>query len=302
MSLLQNLAARVRRPVGNPDEEQNQDVYSDTYLMDKVMNMDSQPQTSRVGGEYLHVSSLISMCVRKHVLAYVSKAERTEVVKPSMRIVWALGRAAENHVRTQFIDAMNYEGIVGMWKCSCGHLKVQGLYNDTLKCPKCSKKAKKYNEASVFDHEYRIVGSPDLLYIRPDNKKIMVVECKSINKKDFDLLTRPKMDHILQAACYNRLLEKEGVDVDKTVTILYVCKDFSFTGSPYKEFRVPVNTADVSFSVIEMWSKARQFAEQKKNHDEKELVTYPNRLPMCSSRDSTFAKDCSFCGMCFSVR
>lgn len=302
MSLLKNIAIRTRRAVRESSEGQDyRDSYSDNYFMSKVMSMDSQPETSRVGSSYVHVSSLIGMCVRKYLLAYVSQAERTETVKSSMRLVWALGRAAETHVRSQFIKAVNYEGVVGMWKCKCGHLKVEGLYDDTMKCPRCTKKAKEYTEAVLFDHEARIVGSPDLIYIRPDNKKLMVVECKSMNKKDFEVLTEPKVDHILQAMAYNKLLSLNGGQVDEYVTILYVCKDYQFS-SPYKEFRVSTSRIGVGLALLGMWGRARTFTEQKKNHDEGKEVKYPDRLSLCISNADKTPTECSFSGMCFSVR
>ena len=301
MNLLKNLAVRVRRAKRNSKSDGCiQDEYHENYFIDKVLSMDSTPESSRVGSAYIHVSSLIGMCVRKYLLAYTTDLDRSEVVKPSMRLVWALGRAAETHVRTQFIEAVNKEGVVGKWKCKCGFLKMDGLYDDTLKCTRCSKKANVYTETALFDHEHCIVGSPDLIYIRPDNEKLMVVECKSINKKDFDALKSPKMDHVHQAMAYNELLRRSGANQDSSVSIVYVCKDFNFS-SPYKEFRVE-RTADHDNVLDSMWSRAMEFVVQKKKHDNKQKVTYPKRLLACESQDMAYPQSCSFCGLCFSVK
>jgi hypothetical protein len=295
--LLKNIALMTRR--ASRGAVQRSSEYSDTYFIDNVMSEDSKPEAARVGGEYLHVSSLIGMCLRKHVLAYSTKVERSNSVGSGMRIVWALGRAAEAHVRGQFVEAMNHQSILGVWKCKCGHLKVNGLYDDTLKCPKCDKKAKQYTEYALFDHEFKIVGSPDMVYVRPDNNKIMVVECKSINKKDYDELTKPKTDHVHQAVAYNELLRKQGGDVDDSVTIVYVCKDFSFKG-PYKEFRV-ARTKQINDDIDSMWRNAKEYADECARIKEGKKPSYPKRLKSCVDNESTTAKSCDFCGICFAT-
>lgn len=300
--LLKNLAIRARQAARSSTKpEQKAEEYTDTYLIDKVRSADCEPEAARVGGQYLHVSSLISACIRRHVIAYYSKVERLNSVNAGMRIVWALGRAAEHHVRTQFIKAVSKSGVVGKWKCKCGHLKVDGLYDDILKCPKCDKKADQYTECLLLDTKNRITGSPDLLYIRPDNKKLMVVECKSMNKASYDALTNPSTDHVLQAMAYNELLRINGADVDDSVTIVYVSKDFSFK-NPYKEFRVR-RSQQSELDIQYMWKIAAEYAEYVDRIDKGvKLQSFPKRWSACPSSDCTVAKGCDCVGMCFSLQ
>ena len=294
ISLMARKAARAAKQSGAKPEQ-----YHDSFFIQKVLSVDSKPETTRVGTEYLHVSSLIGMCLRRHLIAYSTKVERSKSVNSAMRVVWALGRAAESHIRNQFIEAMDYRDILGVWKCKCGHLKVSGLYDDTLKCPKCEKKASSYSEYSLFDHENRIVGSPDMVYIRPDNRKAMVVECKSINKNDFLKLSNPIWDHVHQAVSYNELLKINGVEVDDSVTIVYVCKDYNF-GGPYKEFRVKRDdqlNSDVAF----MWGQAKEYARQLDIIKAGKKPSYPNRLSTCTTQEDSIPKSCDCCGMCFAL-
>ena len=299
-NLLKNIALMTRKAArAKGSESVASTEYSDSFFIDKVMSVDSKPEAARVGGEYLHVSSLIGMCPRRHLIAYATKVERSKTAAPSMRIVWALGRAAETHVRSQFIDAMEYRSVLGVWKCKCGHTKVSGLYDDTIKCSKCEKKAKTYTEFVLMDHERKIVGSPDMVYVRPDNNKLMVVECKSINKKGYEELNKPHWDHIEQAAAYRQLLLQNGGVVDDYVTIIYVCKDFSFKG-PYREFRVKIE-GQIQDDVEFMWKMAEDYAKSCESVKNGKTAAYPKRLPLCPSSDTPTAKSCDCVGMCFAL-
>jgi predicted RecB family nuclease len=261
--------------------------------------MDSVAEKSRVGKQYTHVSSLIGLCPRRHLLAFTSGVERSSVPKPSMRLVWALGRAAEHHARTQFLAALGNAGVLGTWTCKCGHAKKEGEYSEVPKCPKCLKKLDRYTEAGLFDHDNRIVGSPDLLYVRPDNSKVRVVEIKSMNKKDFEALDKPKEDHVHQAMGYNELLRINGYNVDDSITVLYVCKDFQWS-KPYKEFSVE-RTDHYDSILNSMWSRALMVADGIRAKDAGEDVQFPARLQPCSSPTSSVAKSCDMCSLCFSI-
>jgi hypothetical protein len=274
--------------------------HTENYVTKRVLEMDAIPEVARVGKQYTHVSALIGICPRRHLLAHVNKLERVNSVNASMRLVWALGRAAETHVRTQFIDAMQRRSILGIWTCKCGFLKKEGAYEKGLSCMKCKGGPNNYKEAPFFDHQARITGSPDLLYIRLDTNKIRVVECKSINKEGFEKLTAPKADHILQGMAYNELLRINGLPQDDSITVIYICKDYQFS-SPYKEFSVK-RTAEHDSQIRHMWDRANEIANGIRDNSEGIEVEMPQRLTTCRDQTSITAKNCDCVGLCFSKR
>ena len=300
--LLRNLERKLSK-TGKQLEKagvQTPKTHSDSYVTERVLEMDAVPEVTRVGKQYTHVSALIGVCPRRHIISHIHGLERVKAVSPSMRLVWALGRAAEHHVRTQFIEAVNKFGVIGIWACKCGYLKSTGLYSEVVaECPRCRSKNSTYKESPLFDHEARITGSPDMMYMRPDNQKIRVVECKSINKAEFEKLKAPKKDHIHQAMAYNELLRINGLSQDDSVTIIYVCKDFQFK-SPYHEFHV--ERSEEHEKVISlMWQNANLIAKAIRDKAEDKEVVVPDRLVSCSSTSSTTAKSCDCVGACFAM-
>tara|TARA_R100000808_G_scaffold512_2_gene2698 strand:+ start:16435 stop:17328 length:894 start_codon:yes stop_codon:yes gene_type:complete len=294
MSLLNNLTNKLSVKEVT-DQPSSNGTHGEDYLKSIITSMDSKPEVARVGGDYLHLTSLIGICARKHILANTSNMEFTSVPKSSDRVLWAFGRAAENHVRAQFIKAMNREDIYGMWVCDCGEVKYEGYYYDYKFCGGCGSKAIHYEEVTLFDNEAKIAGNPDLIYKRPDNNKLRVVECKSINRKGFESLDSPKPDHVHQAMGYSKLLKLNGFFVDDAVTIFYVNKEWSFK-SPYKEFHVDSNHShDLVLDM--MWDRARVISNTCAMDNP--LDELPGRLPVCSSCDTSVAKSCECVDLCF---
>lgn len=298
--LLLNLERKLKKARVEASKEQIElpSTHSDDYVSKRVLEVDSIPELTRVGKQYTHVSALIGICPRRHILAHVNKLERMNPVNASMRLVWALGRAAEHHVRTQFIEAMQRRTILGTWVCKCGFLKKEGLYEDVPSCPRCRTKPTNYKECPLFDHHARITGSPDMLYLRLDTNKIRVVECKSIKKDDFEKLTKPKADHILQGMAYNELLRINGLPQDDSITVIYVCKDYQFS-SPYKEFQIK-RDANHDAQIQRMWESANQIAACIRDVSDDFEPIVPDRLQTCSSDSSLTAKNCDCVGLCFS--
>ena len=213
--------------------------------------------------------------------------------------MWAIGRAVEKHIRDAFVRAVKREGVIGQWACRCGKSKRVGLYSPTYKCEHCSQGLYTYGEVTLLDHQYRIAGNPDLLYYRPDNLRLRIVEIKSKKQALFDELTKPEANHILQASIYRRLAKIEGYDVDDYVSIVYGSKDYTFRGRPYKEYHI-LPSEGVEATLDDMWSRAgavREFLDAFKI--EGVSATLPNRITACASVTSTTAKGCDQCHACF---
>ena len=251
---------------------------------------DAQPDRTRRGAEgHIHVSGLIGFCAREHVILRLHSDQPVlNNVDAGMRIVWALGRAAEHHVRDSVISIRRND-VMGVWRCPCGETKHTG-YRPSVNCRRCQKSVHVYGEMTLFDEEAGVSGNPDVL-IR-EGQFIVPVEIKSMNKKEWDTLAAPKGDHVFQVMGYAAILRRLRYPVHRNAIIVYVSKDYMF-GSPYKEFQIDTE----SRSLNAQWERSRQ--EAIAAHAATASGVIPART-MCQTVDSTRAKTCKCTLQCFS--
>lgn len=302
MALLRSISERIREGVSEDTSRvapsgnirRSQPRLPDDFLITEVATADSAAERSRVapGNGYVHISSLIDVCVRQHVLTKLHGINNFNTVTGAHRVMWALGRAAENHVRQSIIKVRQRNGIYGVWQCKCGQTKHQGFHPPERRCERCQSGLTEYREPALLDHDARAVGSPDLT-LSVGNNYMAVVEIKSMNKKDFDALERPKADHVVQAAAYRRLYEQMGFTVHDEVIILYVKKEFQW-GSPYKEFHVNVTSGHWPGLIDDMLADGREISDRTQSG------TLPARTK-CANVGCTRAKSCPVSTLCFSM-
>jgi hypothetical protein len=288
---------RLRQTVDAPASSGAGEMVPD-YVATLVSSMDLAPEAGREGGDYIHASALIGLCIRAQALAHrLGGLRRTP--DSAQRLVWALGRAAEKHVRTQFIAAVDAAGVVGSWRCPCGEAVRDGLRGDPpAVCAQCRKPADEYSELVLVDHEARIIGSPDMLFRRPDDGRLRVVEIKSMNRKDFELLSAPLPDHVLQAAIYRRLLAENHPETDEEVSVMYVCKDW--TRRPYREFSVDSQAPKTLEWLDAAWERAREYQRWRAGDlAGQRALPLPQRLPQCTEVAAPAAKKCACGTPCF---
>lgn len=264
-----------------------------TGLTESLSSWDRRPEEKRTNpGNYMHVSSLVrATCPRQAVLEVQSTGARGQRGSYAVeRIVWALGRAAEKHVRNG-LEAANPGLLFGGWRCPCGALHVTMTHAPLAPCGVCGKAAE-YEEPELISDDALLLGHTDALFATAPGK-LGVMECKSICKADFEALEAPQADHALQAALYRRMAaEMLGEDrVSETITIFYVCKA-ALRASPYKVF--PLEPARSRQQTVDMlW----QFAQERKRHVQ--AGTLPPRVSACTSMLAKRAKGCSECAACF---
>jgi len=257
---------------------------------------DRRPEAIRYDPEYTHVSSILDACPRNLVLMYRMKQANSEKQAFSKshtgghKVMWKIGRAIEAHIRETLFKRLGYKNIYGVWKCDCGNIVEKGTCSD-LHCPKCDSKNYNYFEYSIFNEEAKIVGNPDGLLIYKN--KLLPLEIKSMNSKDFDKLEAPVPKHIQQVLFYRLLLLKNGMPAADQVRLIYCTKDFKF-GSPYKEFIVDATKDPNRLFVEQMFNTSKEIYEHKQNG------TLPERV-ICSSCDCTTAKNCNTLVECFSL-
>lgn len=293
----QSVSQPIRRRNVTPDKSWPSDGVADgdNFVAHCVKLADTTPEASRAGSDSVHVSHLVSgdWCPRSHLIHQRHMQSQSGMVQSQMRIVWALGRAAENHVRDQFIKMHGRHRVIGNWTCKCEATVKGGLGDYTSICQTCGSQLDRYGELTLFDEEANIGGHSDLVFL---NKKggVEVTEIKSIKKDDFAKLLSPLPGHVLQCASYRRILRKT-LPGNPPVhgRILYVAKDYiSPKVSPYLEFELPLEDPPV-LEVL------REEAIKVKEHQA--ANTLPDRLPICETPHSTRAKNCGACALCFSL-
>ena len=265
-------------------------------IKDILDRWDSQPEVKRLGeghspsySDYLNVSSLVGICTRQHVLAALDDRLHFGTVTGGHRVMWAFGRAVENHIRSTYLEATARRGAFGNWSCRCGNHRHQGFF-PTTDCETCGGSAHNYSELVLLDHRRKLKGSPDIV-ATVGGGWFLPVEIKSMNADEWKGLKRPKGDHIMQVGVYHRMLAEQGWKVLPQTSIIYTSKDFRF-GSPYKEFHV--DTRDKA--VTDMIDTALSLAEEVANH--KQAGTLPPR-EKCGSPTCTTAKGCPMIVSCW---
>ena len=226
---------------------------------------DHRPELSRLSEDtdYAHVSSLLDLCPRQYAIARANNLQLSSSPTSAQRVVWEIGKFLEKYVVK---NIRNYHGT------SFTHSSVE-----------------------IKNEEYKIIGEADLL-LHVDEKVVVVTEIKTMNARDFEKLTTPLADHILQAALYRWLVSNYPVGYAKPhdhVILLYVAKDF-IRGSPYKEFHVDTTAQTIQRGV----EIALELAAELKDARENNIIP---RRHVCDRIDCTRSKNCPVATICWSL-
>lgn len=298
MPLLESLERRVRNRTRNSPIGPITPVMprlADRLVSSYIDMQDQYTEKSRIGrGGYVHVSSLIGVCAREYVLAGQDEHSRpVKQITGGHRLLFSFGRTAEQHVRKQLTKSCG-NVLFGQWKCKCGKMKHIGV-KPKKTCPTCLGPVNIYGEHTLFDHEHRIVGNPDLAFLL--NRHIVPIEIKSVNlSKEEWKEHSPDPDHVHQALMYRHLFHNECYTVHDDVIMLYVNRHFMW-GSPYREYHVN----GLKENHVRMVDDTLTLAlEIKRGMEDKSFP--PERMPQCSSPKSPRAKKCHMAARCFALR
>lgn len=247
-------------------------------------------------GHYLHVSDLLSKCVRKRALLHKynirAKARRLSL---SDELTFAQGDAIHDLLKDRARRGAPQQ-VWGKWSCRCESLMHEepctfAEIDQEEECPHCGSTVTKYHEVSMFDEEYWIVGNPDLILYQPESAAFHITELKSIAESQFKELARPKPEHVLQVVFYWYLMRKLGYKLTDKVSILYASKGWMFgNAKPYIEF--VIDPEKELHRLDDMLEDARGHREAV------ETGKLPPRI-VCSTRQTKDAKDCEVCNLCF---
>ena len=293
-----SVPVRTRRPAPDKAKHYPSDnlAEGDGFVVSCVKLADNAPEESRGGSDFVHVSTLIGdkWCPRAHLIQSRHQQGQSSCVNSQLRIVWELGRAAEKHVRNQFIKMHGRHRVIGVWKCKCEQTEHIGPGTNNNLCPSCGTGTDTYNELPLIDPSINKTGNPDLIFIAKDDG-LEVVEIKSIKKDAYELLFKADPDHVMQGRSYVNLLRDKLPGRRVNGRVLYVAKDYVRPNmSPYMEFPIKEDAAsDEHLDALD------DSVEDMRAHEV--AGTLPDRLPSCSSPSSKKAKGCSACGLCFSL-
>ena len=257
-----------------------------------VDRMDIVPDTRRVGANpWVHVSNLVrGMCTRQFWLARAHDTPVASRWRGAHRVAFAMGHAAEAHVRGSLIDAMEPNEVFGNWECKCGQTRRTMCTTPSLavRCETCGD-VDIYREPTLRNEGYRIIGRPDLTLHDVQRNKI-VVEFKSISILGWNDLSGPEPEHLAQALLYRWMYQQAGYAVHDEVILFYVSKDFNWRGSPYKEYHIDATSAGCHLMIEAALNAAREcFADE----------VPPNRT--CSRPDHHIARACPLATICFNL-
>lgn len=240
--------------------------------------------------EYLHVSHLITQCVRQKALARKLRVPLpSQELWDSQSITFKTGEGIGEFIvdRMKAMDGRVY----GDWRCPCRQSKYTGLQTiaQSMVCNTCGHPTDIYEELHLKDEDYMLVGHCDLA-VEWDNA-LYLTEIKSTNENGAnEVQNAPKMDHLLQLLFYIYMARRAGLEVHSRASVLYVRKEW-MRGNPYTEH---VITYEDHAHLLEPYlAEALEYAEF---FDTKLLPT----RTVCSEMTDTRATQCYLCHECFS--
>lgn len=237
---------------------------------------------------YIHASDLIYKCMRA-----VALAGDLEIPVPtdgnwqSMKLVHAMGHACAAYITEKVLSRS--DSVFGYWKCVCGSTRLGPHTRAECNhyCEDCNQPVNVYDELTLYNEEYRIVGNCDLAFM--ENGYLILSELKSISKRQFDDLTGAKPDHQLQLLLYYWMAVQAGYKVHPDLAVFYSCREWMI-GNPFKEFLLDADSAERR--VRPLLQEAASIREWRDGGP------IPAR-DLCISPDVPRAKKCALCTECF---
>lgn len=243
--------------------------------------------------EYLHVSDVISKCIRKRALLDGVKSLPMQTIADGQAITFAIGDSLHNFVKRRFTYG-HPDSIYGKWQCQCKETTTDASIFSRRKekvCPKCDGPTDNYVELVMKDKDAPVTGSMDLVLWLSEYQAFLITEIKSKSGALFKELVRPDPDHRVQVSWYWRMLKDSGLPVVDFASILYVNKEYSFK-SPYLEFILPQPQEKLLKPYLEDAMTFQVFRDTGK---------YPPRI-ICGTIDAPEAKKCPVAVQCFSTK
>lgn len=278
-------------------------------LIDAISAADkADVQYDRGGSWPVHVSTAIAddFCGRRIMLMDKLKRQFPKRTTSSDFVLWAIGKATEAHNRKRIIESYGTKNVYGRWTCNCEDSVSYGFGKNIshIICTRCKTSVtSNYHEATLLVDNL-LTGNPDILVLMAPDSKLTVCEMKSIKPEEFKTISKPKINHVMQAYFYLRMLEHSSdilfapinIEVNtEVIRILYTNKGYSFdykVESAHKEFEVKVS---------EMSTAVKKIYDDKIK--ELKILKSRGKVPkrtLCDTQHCSMAKACHVQFDCFS--
>jgi hypothetical protein len=189
---------------------------------------------------HIHASDLMresSYCPREQYFINIGVAKKKdEFLGTAMRLTFAFGRHIEESITNDWLRDV----VCGNWKCGvCSSVYPSFGKYPTVACSKCGYKQWKYKETRFLSPVSGISGSVDA-FIDVGDKKLRLLEIKTIAPDAFKALQAPLAEHRFRTALYLKLVsESELVESERINTqeahILYIMKAYGIADPSIKE-------------------------------------------------------------------
>ena len=269
---------RKRQPVEQPSNGQ---LFFGPTGMQKALHdyLDTLTEPTRLGGEWLHASSLYDLCTRQHVIAKEnSSASIVESTPTIRRVVYDVGKATDYAACNDWLGPARL--LYGTWRCQQCHAVVESTMPERCGCGGRFQ----YEKTTFRNNELKIIGEPDGRLVRCPNEMPIscpvplvgmgILEIKSKEGALFKRLQAPEPSHCFQAQVYMWLT---GLG---WAIILYVSKSQE-PKSPFRDFGLLRN--ERTEGII------RRTVEEAKGQGERK----------CQTPDDKRAGKCFARGVCF---
>jgi len=257
----------------------------------------------------LHASALTyaahEFCPREYALSDLThKNQGKEFIGTSQQYTFDLGNAIQDKFNNDWL----VDRMVGDWECTSCNSKECGAKKPKGHCDKnginCSWRFIEPRFKSV--HCGASAGIDALIDV--GRSKLIVVECKTMDKDMFKKLEAPLSEHRIRTNLYLRLIAESNHPLrDKIETkfgiVLYMAKAFGFKDT---ELKSKFNLKDAAFSPFKDFTVKRDdaqtdhyVAKAKAVHDFREKVSgIPTGI--CPNSLCKRAQNCRFITECFS--
>lgn len=264
----------------------------DRFLTSIVAASDGEPDQALLADGFVHVSRLVNFCARQHALSRRASALPERRLTSGHRILFAQGKACEEHVIDAVISRGEAGRIYAWWECPCGATQHRGTFNEARTCNRCGQQVRVHGQPVLRHDDFRLVGRPDLT-LHVDGPYKVVTEVKSVSANIWGDTSAPQADHIMQALMYRWLYAHLGYAVANEVVLLYVNRGFVW-GDPYKEYHVD---AEDPFSTSLVDESLRMLGDLRE-HDESSGSLPPR---VCSNAQVGLRRECPLVNLCFNM-
>lgn len=261
------------------------------------------PAYQRERAPGLHASSLWKTCARRRVLEHIHNVP-PEVNAAGNWLTYDVGHALHYWWQNNYLGPMGI--LIGNWRCLACNAVVATDAPQPEVCPTCKRDRRdvlEYEEYHVYDPDLNFQGHSDGVIELGGRRHVF--EFKTASPSEFSMLTKPKLEHVVQAHAYMRTLKLT------TTLIVYQNKGqqcaWSKAGGRWRAGKLNTKVFLIEFDNT-LWDR---FGVRCREYHEADAMV--RRLPvvtdaqaksferLCTSPQCHLAEDCPVAVPCFAL-